>query len=92
MRPPDRVHVYCMIIVPMFAPRGVGVRLLYYGIFCIAKSLLQTHLFHSHSLARTHSATHGAESPLARCRSRVPRIASIVLQRALIRREDTEIE
>ena len=69
MRPPDRVHV--LYIIPMFAPRGVGVRLLYYGIFCIAKSLLQTHLFHSHSHARTHSATHGAEPPLARCRSRV---------------------
>ena len=56
MRPPDRVHV--LYIIPMFAPRGVGVRLLYYGIFCIAKSLLQTHICFTHTRTRAHTRPH----------------------------------
>ena len=65
MRPPDRVCMYC-ILFPC-SRLGVSVS----GFFITVSFVLQTHLFHSHSHARTHSATHGAEPPLARCRSRV---------------------
>ena len=87
MRPPD-LCVHVLYIIPMFAPRGVGVRLLYYGIFCTANTFVSLTLARAHTLGHTRSRA----SPRPLSLSRAPRIASIVLQRALIRREDTEIE
>ena len=91
MRPPDRVHVLYYYSHVRASGCRCQASLLRYLLYC-KESVANT--FVSLTLARAHTLGHTRRraSPRPVSLSRAPRIASIVLQRALIRREDTEIE